>query len=89
MISDSCSTFLQTKDINSLIADLKHYLNDKTFGKYYSGDVRIRCEWLILNHDKVTFAEVYNQARILLDTLDTSPPLEKVTDLYDNWQFRN
>lgn len=76
MISDSCSTFLQTRNINPLVADLKFYLNDKTFGKYYSGDVRIRCEWLILNHDKVTFAEVYNQAKIILSALDTSSPLE-------------
>lgn len=65
MIIDSCSTFLQTRDINPFVADLKYYLDDKTFGKYYSGDVRTRCEWLILNHDKVTLSQFYNQAIIL------------------------
>ena len=84
MISDSCSQFLQDNDLDNFIASLKYYLKDKTYSKHYSGDIRVRCEWIVLNRSDY---EVYTQARIILNDLKTVPQLEKVSEVYDSWKF--
>ena len=84
MISDSCTKFLRDNDLDTFIIELKYYLTDKTYSKYYSGDIRIRCEWIVLNQSE---HEVYKQVRIILDTLKTVAHLEKVSEVYDNWKF--
>lgn len=84
MISDVCTSFLRDDDLDTFITSLKYYLTDKTYGKYYSGDIRIRCEWIVLNPDD---SEIYKQVRIILDDLKTVPHLEKVSEVYDSWEF--
>lgn len=85
MISDACVEYLNDSDLPKLLSSLKYYLNDETFRDYYYGDIRIRCEWLILeytdfnpftNQDPTkNLVTVNDQVKIILDELDRIPKL--------------
>lgn len=88
MISDVCFEYLETDEFDKLMYGLKRYISDEFFTQYYTGDVRVRIDWILRNYSNYKlddhflpddqsgiykWNELRKQVQMLLTELDTPP----------------